>query len=100
MSGLSFLVAVLGCVYLIGGLSDAQADKGDGVARYDFSADALYVIGCGVINIYSLCKLKYSQDSGYSSWVSTSLIKTNEPFYQDTVILNIFITLHIYQVSY
>lgn len=95
MSGLSFLVAVLGFVYLIGGLSDAQADKGDGVARYDFSADALYVIGCGVINIYLLCKVKFSQDSVYSSWVSTSLIKTNESFYKDTLILNTFITLHI-----
>ena len=56
MSGLSFIVAVLGFVYLIGGLSDDQAGKGDGVARYDFSADALYVIGCGVIYIYSLVK--------------------------------------------
>ena len=53
MSGLSFLIAVLGFVYLIGGLSDAQADKGDGVARYDFSADALYVIGCGVIILFT-----------------------------------------------
>ena len=94
MSGLSFLITVLGLVYLIGSLSDDQAGKGDGVARYDFSADALYVIGCGVINTYSLCKIKFSLDSGYSSWVSSSLIKTNEPFYKETVIKYIFITLH------